>query len=417
MTSTWCQTSGGYGRQGATTQRPGGAARRRSDLSSSSSRLLAAFLLFLAGPAIVLAQGLDETGDDVPESVPIQPEPAPPPPGEEVMRPTAHGIRLTRKMADGLARMTVRNQLAPKVSMDEEQQERLAQAIADRTWDLKQRYSGQAGRAIEHFYASLMEKEIVGDGGMSPEEAQEFSRTVGPGARIIQEFWEGLLEDARPILDPVQYGELEEEAEKALKMTRRFQEKMARWARGEVKENERIMEGFDEDNMEAEESGKSMEYIRAERSARWNINQLGPDTWRRFLNGAANVFKFDAEQKETGEEILREYSDEAKIVMTPEWKKNLLANRVQERLGTLCPEEPLDPWMFHLEQEYKRMVEPLEELGRNFRWEILSLATPQQRERVVEELRTIGLQHGMSAEELVGVTGILPEPQTQPEAN
>lgn len=416
MTSTRCQISGESGRQATTTQRPGNA-RKWLDLSFFASRLLAAFLLLLAGPAVVSAQDLDETGDDVPESVPIQPGPASPPPGEEVMRPTAHGIRLTRKMADGLARMTVRNQLAPKVSMDEEQQDRLAQAIADRTWNLKQRYSGQAGRAIEHFYASLMEKEVVGDDGMSPEEAQEFSRRVGPGARIIQEFWEGVLEDARPILDPVQYGELEAEAEKALEMTRLFQEKMDRWARGEVKENERIMEGFDEDNMEAEESGESMEYIRAKRSARWNINQLGPETWRRFLNGAAGVFKFDTEQKKIGEEILQEYLAEAKIVMTPEWRSKLLANRVQERLRTLCPEEPLEPWVFHLEQEYQRMVEPLEELGRDFRWEILSLATDEQRERVVEELRGIGIEHGMSTAELVGVTGILPEPQTQPEAD
>ena len=68
--------------------------------------------------------------------------------------------------------------------------------------------------------------------------AREFSRKVSPGVKLFDEFWQGLLEDARQVMPEDKMKKVTEEAQEALEMTRRFQEKMDRWSRGEVKPNE-----------------------------------------------------------------------------------------------------------------------------------------------------------------------------------
>lgn len=346
-------------------------------------------------------QEVDATEEHVEAAPPPPPEPASPPPGEEVMRPTERGIRFTRKMAEAAGRVVVRNQLEKDgAPLDEDQKERLAQAITERVWDMNLQHAQDAGPALEYFYETILNQEVLNKKNLTPEQAREFSEKVGPGAGLIREFWEGMLEDARPILNDEQYADLEKESREALKMARKFEEKMDRWSRGEIKENEGILDGIDEVDIEAEETGKSKEYVQAERRVRWRVNSMGPDDWRRFFNQAVRLFDFDEAQKQVGEKVLADYSAKAKEIMTREWRAKVMANRVQEQLQYQCPKEPLEPWTFHLEMEYKELVQPVQELGRAFRREIVALASAEQRERLLEDLREVGARHGMSPQEV-----------------
>jgi hypothetical protein len=366
------------------------------------SRLAVVVLIgWFAWAGVAVGQDAEVPDEQVEATAPPPPEPASPPPGEEVMKPTQRGIRLTRKMAEAFGKVVVRDQMDKEVApLNEEQRERLAHAVTERMWDVKLQHAKEAGVALEYFYETILNQEVLRDKKFTPEQAREFSEKVGPGARLIGEFWEGLLDDARPILNDEQYADLEEEAQKALKMTRRFEDKMDRWSRGEIKENEGVMDGFDENDIEAEESGKSKEYVQAEQSVRWRINSLGTGDWRRFFNQASRLFEFDDAQKQAGEKILADYSKQAKAIMTPDWRAKATANRVQEQLQHKCPEEPLEPWLYHLEIEYKKLVEPVQELGRAFRREIVALAYPEQRERLLNDLRKVGADHGMSPQEV-----------------
>jgi len=378
-------------------------------------------MLCVAGwSSLVLAQ-YAESSEQVSDVGALPSEPASLPPGEEVMRPTAHGVRFTRRMADGIGRTMVRHQLTRNMTIDDQRKEQLARIVSDRAWDLKQRYGPQGATAVETFYEMLLRQAGAPGTTFTPEQARAFSEKVGPGSRIVREFWEGILDDADPILDDAQFEELEKEADQALKLNRRFEQKMERWSRGEVGENESLFDGMspdDEDSSATEgQRGKSREYQRAERTARWATQNLGPETWRRFLADAGRMLDFDAEQKAEGEEILRDYTRQAEEIMTREWRAKVLANRVQEQIRRMVPDEPLEPWVFHLDMEYKKLTGPVQKLGRAFRAEIISLADADQIELIADELRKVGRDHGMAPEELTAIMHLFPEPQTQPEAD
>lgn len=355
-----------------------------------------------AWPNAVLAQ---DAGNDAPEvlaDTPAVPEPAGPPPGEDVMRPTAHGLRMTRKMAEGLGQIIVREGLRDNSSIGEEQTDQLAKMAGERAWDLNERYGRDGSRALERFYELMLQQAGRRENRkpMTADEAREISEKIGPGVKIIREFWEGSLEDARPVLSEQQFAEYEQTAQDILKATRRFEEKLNSWSRGEVKENETFLDAVESSDDSSDSGDKSKEYRQAERSVRWEVNGLGPNDWRRFLQRAVKLLKFDDQQQQAGEQILKHYSQQAKEIMTPEWRAKAMANRVQQQLQYRCPDQPLEPWAFRLDSEYKKMVKPVQDMGRAFRREILALARSDQREIVLEDLRKLGADHGMDDREL-----------------
>jgi hypothetical protein len=351
------------------------------------------------------------------EEIPPAPEPpTSPPPGEEVMRPTQHGIRLTPRMTEAFARQFAKEELVEKLSLDDEQQAKMTDIVARRSRDLNASMGREGAEAIERFYEGIFRTEVAGKKTLTPDEAREFSKAVRPGVRIIDEFWNGLQEDARPILSDEQFEKFKEQADTVRGMTRKFDERMDRWSRGEVKENETIVSGLQEDEAEVEAKGKSNEYAQAERSVRWRIDMMGPREWRQFLSRTSSVCGFDDSQKKAGEKLFAEYRDKAKAIMTKEWKAKALRNRVQQQLPNTSPDEPLEPWVYHLNMEYKELVKPIQEMGREFHRRVLALATPEQRQKLVDSLLNIATEHGMKPAEFandVVLQGIVnTEPQT-----
>jgi len=332
------------------------------------------------------------------------PEPAAsPPPGEEVMRPTQRGLRFTQKMAQGMGR-GIASELQNGPARD-----RLAEMIERRCWDLKEGHGQEAAVAVEHFCETLLLQEGRGNLpnnnkamylSFDAETAREFSRKVSPGAKVLEEFWQGLLEDARQVVPDDGKGEMASGVREALEMTRRFQEKMDRWSRGEVNPKEGLLDGIDEDDIAAEKSGKTTEYIRAERQVRWEVNWRGPAEWEWFLKQCAKILVFDDNQKASGQKLLEEYREKAEKVMTAEWKDRVMANRVRERLRQICPEQPLGPWAFRLDQEYREMTRPINELGVAFHRDVVALARPEQWEQMLASLRKVAIEHGMKPEEV-----------------
>ncbi|MBI4578782.1 MAG: hypothetical protein HY718_03715 [Planctomycetes bacterium] len=363
----------------------------------------------------------DEAAPAAPEeevtATPPTPEPpASPPPGEDVMYPTAHGIRFTPKMIDGFAKQMVKHQFAQNWGPDDPARQRLTEAVAQRCEDLHQRYAREGAIAVETFYEAVIRHELLRSKAPPPEVAREYSEKIGPGVKILREFWDGVLEDARPLVNDEQYDDLKKQAADARKMLDRFEQRMDRWSRGEMKKDEGLLDDLDEADLDdpdnPENQGKSKEYVEAERRVRWKLWSMGPEHWQQFLAQTVHVLGYDAAQKAAGEKLLKEYREKAKPVMTKEWKAKVMANQVRHQLEWMVPKEPLDPWLYRLDLEYREWTRPIVDMGRSFRRDVIALAAPEQRVKLLDDLRKVGTDHGMKPEEL---TDLLRFPQTQPQ--
>ncbi|HOJ75989.1 MAG TPA: hypothetical protein PLQ89_11140 [Phycisphaerae bacterium] len=370
-------------------------------------------LLVTASPSP--AQEAADESDEVLAVVPPPPEPASPPPGEEVMRPTRHGVRMTRRMAEAMGKVMARD-LTINLSLDEKVQDKLARIITDRAWELKSHRGPEGAAVMEAFLETILSQYGEGESTPKPEELRAYSERLRPGVEIIREFWESVLDDADPLLTDEEYNALEQEVDTHLRATRRFEERLQRWSRGEVQEDDRLLDGLNDDDAGDKRAGKTREYRRAERIARKWVNNLDPLQWRGFLNEAIRLFHFDEAQREAGQAILKEYLEKGRAITTKEWKAKVMAIRIQEHLRRLCPDEPLEPWFYHLDVEYKRFVTPVQELGREFRQRIVALATPEQRALMLQEFKRLGAEHGMTDDEMAALDSLIPVAHTQPEA-
>ncbi len=342
------------------------------------------------------------TAAEVREEQPPPPEPATAAPGEEVMKPTRGGLRFTPKMAKGMARA-----MAGELP-DDPGRDKLAEMIERRLWEMKEQHGQEAAVAIECLYETILSQEAEGNlpGNnkahylkFDAESAREVSRKISPGVKLIEEFWQGFLDDSRQVMPEDKVKDMAKNAQEALEMTRRFQEKMDRWSRGELKQDEGLLDGIDEDDIAAEESGQTKEYRQAERQVRWEVNRRTGVEWEWFLNQCTEVFKFDDGQKSAGRKLLLAYREKANAIATKEWKAKLLANRVRRQLTFRCSGQPLQPWVFRLDQEFKQMTQPIDEMGVAFHREVVTLARPEQWEQMLAGLRKVATEHGMKADE------------------
>ncbi len=355
-------------------------------------------------------QEVDSQIDEQPQAVP-PPPPVSPPPGEEVMVPTRRGMRVTRKMAEAFGQTFGKTELNEKLGLSLEQQDRMAEIITRRAWDLNVRQGRVGSEAMEAFAEAVLRHEGGEKKTMPPEVAREFGDKIRPGLKMIDDFWQGVTEDARPVLDDDQNVKFEEMTGAYRKMTRRLDARLERWSRGEVKENEELMDDLDADEAEVTKEGvKPKEYVEAERQSRWRIDMMGPHEWQQFANRLMKICQFDDAQREAGRKLLDEYKGKANAIMTKEWKAKALANRVRRQLEDRAPRQPLAPYSFHLDREYKQLVQPVQDMTPSFHRDLLALARPEQRDLLFAQLRKLGTDNGMLPEEMANLESWLTPP-------
>ncbi|HSW45194.1 MAG TPA: hypothetical protein VLM89_06445 [Phycisphaerae bacterium] len=342
------------------------------------------------------------SGLDASETLPPE---APPPPSEEVMRPTRGGLRLTPSMMKLGARIWLQEGPFADVDFDERQQEVLSEKFGRRVMEA----AHERGEQVRGFLEAYVECMFAGGGrDLTPEMRERFGehglRLVPAMRDLVKDF----ARDARPLLTDAQWERFKENLRREFQNIERAERGLSRWVDGEAREDENL------DDLELEGDGSasgtrpgdgpqaSRALWSARRRADADVRRLGPLSWREFLATAKLFFKFDERQAAQGEQLLGQCRPRAETVMTSRWRQRVRENRVKYHLRNVLKQKNLGPWVFHLENEYNELAAPLAEIEREFRDKVIALARPEQREAAMNEVRQRAAEHGLQFGDLDG---------------
>lgn len=318
-------------------------------------------------------------------------------PDEGNMTPTQHGMRVTPAMARSLGRYWVHQHFG-ELSPTRAQSQRMAELAAQRI--LNHPLTGGGGGA--NFVEYMLEAEMSVRPKFGPETGRRFAERHASLIPFMREFEEGFAKDIRPLLEPEQQEALDEWARERRRWNNRFEAKLKRWAEGKAEENEAPFD-WKESDLAAdpdEAADRSEQVKRADGWTKHSLRWLGPAAWDAFLGRAEDFFGFDTDQKARGNALLADYRRRARAIMTREWRQQVRRNRFLYNLGYLIHGVPLNPWRYHLEQEFEGLIKPLKDLGRGFRNDVLALVTDQQREATFAKLRAFGTEYDLAIETL-----------------
>jgi hypothetical protein len=297
------------------------------------------------------------------------------------------------------ARQWLREGPFADVEFDAEQEKQLSQRFAQRVMDAANKY-GEQGR---DFLETFLECNFARDKNMTPEMKQRFGQVGSDLVPAMRDLIRDFARDARPLLSDEQWESFKGDLRREFRNVDRAEKNLRRWAEGGATDDEGLnsldLDGTGDSDekagLAAGDRPRSTKALRAaRRRADAELRDLGFVSWRDFLASTKTFFRFDAAQSAKGEEILAEYRHRAEPIMTPEWRRRVLDNRVKYNLrGALKAE--LRPWLFHIESEYNELVAPVVELGNEFRGKVVALATAEQRQAAIEDVRARAAEHGL----------------------
>ncbi|QOJ03199.1 MAG: hypothetical protein HRU71_06725 [Planctomycetia bacterium] len=319
----------------------------------------------------------------------------------DVMRPTELGLRFTPKMAQAMSRKFV-EQMTKRYELDEKQAGEI-EAIMVRQFMTFAHENEKTGRdLIELMFATMIEH----DGRMPKEEAMEFARMSEPlSANLKKLFTNGAAEIGQQ-MSVTQRLKFTGDVTAAAAGLTIFETRMKRWRDGKVGDNANpFMDppGVDPNDEKAEPPPEDPTEPKERRDARQSVErwidwQISPDNnWEGYIKAATEYYKLNEKQVTAAQAILKDCQEQAKKIKTPQWRSQIIENRITQRLTQRNADMGDGPWMFSLEEEYRRLLKPIEELSRDFKRRIDSLPDSAQRaaarESVRRKLEDKGLKH------------------------
>ncbi len=334
-------------------------------------------------------------GDAVPPEGPALPA--------DVMTPTRHGFRLTPDLARIFSRRWIQEEFVRDVSLNERQEVELSRRMGERITDMMENHGDKMCDLIEFSIESMMQ---MRGRPFNAELSQQFAERTAELLPVVREFMRDFARDARPLLSDKQWEQLKDRLRRDFQRVDRLEGMMKRWADGDVKEGEDIFRALAEieEDGDPENRGRSprgmLELRRARRRAEEDLRRLSPSSWEAYVREAAAFFDFTAEQTAEARQLLATHRGQAEQLMTPSWRDRCRENRMKYHLRWSLVREPLAPWVYHLEQDYKELTAPLKEIEHEFCEHLIALATSEQRESGDQKLRERAEKHGMSLDSM-----------------
>lgn len=339
-----------------------------------------------------------------------------PAPGEEIMRPTSRGMRLTWPIARYASQAWMMDMLWRDLELTEDQQAHISEAAAKRGMKLAHQHAAEMQPLVEQ----VIEIAMQCDGRqMTSELARAFSQTTTPMIPVFREWVGGIAADSRPVLKPEQQKRLEARLERLNAATSEFERRMGIWKDGQYKEGEDPFDGLEVAGEVASEPEPDVkpELRRARESANWEMQWEKRSDRAMFLAIAGGMFQFDDAQRARGQALLEEYARRTVALRTPEWEARVRRNRMANYLQQFLDESvPRGWWMRRLQREFDELNRPNEELDRAFYADVLRMATTEQWASLREEVRKTGDKYGFSGADTEGlIQRLAPPPASQPE--
>ena len=331
-------------------------------------------------------------------------------PDEQLMQPTKNGIRLTPDMARAFAGQWLAENLSEHVKLTDSEQMKLSDAAAQRLMALARAHQRDGSELLEFAMENLM----ASRGKFTREMSVEFAQRLTPIIPALSDFTDGVNADAGKLLPAAKAAQVQARLGRTRQALDILAGKMQRWSQGQFQDGERpLIDSMEEANKAADGQPspappKPPAMRRAQRVAGFQLNQIGPPSWRHFLAGVERLFGFSPEQAAKGDKLLAAYTAKAEATMTPAWREKVRQNRIRNSLQYNLPREELGPWLFHIAQEYDALLKPVQTLEAAFRQDVLALATDQQRAAVLEKVRTAAAGLGVTGEidaSLLGLAG------------
>lgn len=316
-------------------------------------------------------------------TVPLAAQPPATQPGEDVMRPTELGMRLTPGMARAFARYFVKDELAVEFELNEPSQAKAADAIARRLMESAHKNAPQAQAFLEGSLQILMETE----GQFTPESGKRWAELNKPMIPAFRELITKMAEDVRPLVPLKHLPGFTGRMLMISTAMEAYEKRMDRWAKGEAREQDNpFRDELDLDEDDASPAGESVEVRRARRSSDESVKWLTGQRWKALVESAIRYYVFTEPQKESARSILREIQYRGQQVQTDEWKARFLANRMRAFVGASATTWH-SPYMWELDREEKELCRPFEALTEELQDRLMQVPTTDQKDAALGRIK------------------------------
>lgn len=315
------------------------------------------------------------------------------------MSPTEVGVRFTPGIARAMS-LQFTKQMKRQYALAEDQEKDIENIITRQLMRLVKENAVTGRDMIE----MSMETMIANDGNFPKDKAIEFAKVAEPAVPALREFFTRSAGEIGKRLTLKQRLKFTADMAGVTAGLVVFENRMKRWAQGDV--GARANPFYDSSDHASEEQGpqepddpnETKEHRqareRAERTVTWRSKV--ESNWEQYVNNAISYYDFDEKQITSAQAVLRDCSDRAAAIKTPEWRKNFIENSIAESLGwRLDSRFNQGPWKHHLDQATEKLMRPLDALGDELRGRIDGIPTSKQKAAAKAAVRKALEEQGM----------------------
>ncbi len=305
-------------------------------------------------------------------------------------KPTEIGIRFTPEMAEAMSKKFL-EQMKPRYDLDDKQVDEIAPIIQRHLMQFAHDNAELGRDMIETMVAGTIEN----NGRFDKDDAQRFAKLANKFMPKFREFMthsSAEIAMKMTVTQRLKYtGDLTIFA--AGLMT--FENRMKKWEEGKIGDS--AYPFFDPPGAEPVKTDPEPIDPRENalhRKARkdveawigWQINK--EDRWQEYLDRSSKYYGYTDAQLTAAKSILKDCRERAAKIKTPQWKEAAKENRILRQLSYGTPDEVANgPWMTSLEEAFKKMLRPMDDLDAEFKRRLDGLPDSTQRAKARESVR------------------------------
>lgn len=350
-------------------------------------------------PAIVLILLLTAAAPNSAQTADPQADPLGP--------PTERGIRLTPEMVRMVSNTFAREMLTRRYELEASQTEQAGEAVARRVMSAAHAHGEQAQALLEMFITEVVEDDArtrePGHRGedtfMTPEFCRRLGEQVVPLIPTLREIVRDVGQDLRPMLPLKQQLKLAADLAMANTVLGAFEHNMQRWARGEALPGE---DPFSDDSgasaRDADGASKALQQARKSAENELDKEARTKTLWESYLAQTKTFYALDPGQCATADSVYREFMGRLQTQLAdPQWSREMYRTRLWLSLSQGVGLAWHTPLRQMLDRKYQAMMDPINEMGNEFRIRLDQIPTTAQRATAETRMEQALAAHGFES--------------------